>query len=164
MPLIPGTDTYCTREWADAYHAERPSSENWDSIGAGLQAASVEREKWLRAAFDDINALQYAEWTEPAGGYPVCVLTAQAEFALELYLQSSGIGIASPVQIKSLGEDEKVEVFDSRSPAEKSAVLSAGVDRLLASGECAGKFKVSGADGGTVPPSSSVSSVGYVII
>lgn len=162
MSLTPGTDTYCTLAWADAYHVERPSSENWNKIGAGLSAPSVEREKWLRAAFDDINALQYAEWTVPTDGYPVCVLKAQAEFALELYLQSSGIGMAAPVQIKSLGEDEKIEVFDSRSVAEKSAVLSAGVDRLLASGVCAGKFKVSGANGGTVPPSSSVSSVGIV--
>jgi hypothetical protein len=163
MSLTPGTDTYCTREWADAYHAERPSAEQWNSIGAGLSAPSVEREKWLRAAFDDINALQYAEWPEPTGGYPMCVLKAQAEFALELYLQSSGIGIAAQVQIKSLGEDEKAEFFDSRSTAEKSAVLSAGVDRLLASGGCVGKFKVSGADGGIAPPSISVSSVGYVI-
>jgi hypothetical protein len=163
MSLTPGTDTYCAREWADAYHAERPSAVQWNSIGAGLPASSAEREKWLRAAFDDINALQYAEWPEPVGGYPACVLIAQAKYALELYLQSSGVGIAAPVQIKSLGEDEKVEVFDSRSAAEKSAVLSAGVDRLLASGGCAGKFKVSGANGGTVPPSSSVSSVGYVI-
>jgi hypothetical protein len=163
MSLTPGTDTYCTREWADAYHAERPSAVQWNSIGAGLSASSVEREKWLRAAFDDINALQYEEWAVPTGGYPVCVLKAQADFALELHLQSSGVGIAAPVQVKSLGEDEKVEVFDSRSAAEKSAVLSAGVDRLLTSGGCAGKFKVSGASGGIVPPPSSVSSVGHVI-
>lgn len=163
MSLTPGTDTYCTLAWADAYHAERPSAAQWSGIGTGLPAPSVEREKWLRAAFDDINALQYAEWSEPVDGYPVCVLKAQAEFALELYLQSTGAEITVPIRIKSLGEDEKVEVFDSRSSAEKSAVLLAGVDRLLASGGCAGKFKVSGTDGGTVPPSSSVSSVGYVI-
>jgi hypothetical protein len=162
MSLTPGTDTYCTLAWADAYHAERPSAAQWDSIGAGSSAPSVEREKWLRAAFDDINALQYEEWPLPTGGYPVCVLKAQAEFALELYLQSSGVEITTSVLVKSLGEDEKAEFFDSRSTAEKSAVLSAGVDRLLASGGCAGKFKVSGASGGTVPPSSSASSVGIV--
>lgn len=160
MSLTPGTDTYCTLEWADAYHAARPSAAQWIGIGSG----PADRKKWLRAAFDDINALQYAEWSEPVDGYPVCVLKAQAEFALELYLQSTGAEIAFPVRIKSLGEDEKVEVFDSRSSAEKAAILSAGVDRLLASGGCAGKFKVSGADGGTIPPSSSVPSVGYFII
>lgn len=159
MSFIVGTDTYCTLAWADAYHAERPSAVQWIGVGSG----PADREKWLRAAFDDINALQYDEWPEPTGGYPVCVLKAQAEFALELYLQSAGEEIAVPVRIKSLGEDEKVEVFDSRSNAEKLAVLSAGVDRLLSSGGCAGKFKVSGVDGVTVPPSSSVSSVGYVI-
>jgi hypothetical protein len=163
MSLTPGTDTYCTLAWADAYHAERPSAAQWLEIGVEALSATTEREKWLRAAFDDINALQYADWPVPTGGYPVCVLKAQAELALELYSQSAGVGIAAPIRIKSLGEDEKVEVFDSRSTAEKSAVLSAGVDRLLASGGCAGKFKVSGVDGGTVPPSSSVSSVGYII-
>ena len=163
MALTPGTDTYCTTEWANAYHAARPSSDKWEGIGAGTQYPTSEREKWLRAAFDDINALQYAEWPEPSGGYPVCVLKAQAEYALELYLQFLGIAISMPIIVKSLGEDEKAEVFDSRSNYEKSAVLSASVDRLLSSGGCAGKFKVLEMDEGIVPPSSSRVSVGYVI-
>ena len=141
MSLEPGVNTYGTLAEADAFHAARPTAAQWLLVGE-----PAERETWLIAAYDSINAIESSEVWEPP--FPSCVIKAQAVFALELYNSSVSSGdvedlISSSARLKKVGPEDGFEIFDDKTDIEDAAVLSVAVDRFLNSHDCSGHFKVS---------------------